>query len=76
MNSAAGLVGMTRVNNWTDAGDDQPPCRAKDDEQADCVEDEFDSSIHCTTHPFYFDFPARNVANGLGEGTSDEWKTT
>jgi len=53
------LVGMGRVNTWTD----QPQCPARKDHELDeIVRDDpcvFDTPS-CTLHPFYFNFPAQN----------------
>ena len=71
------LVGMGRVNTWTDAGDGQPSCRAAEDEPLDKVNDESSSFLQCTNHPLYFDFLARNMAGSetTTMGTSHDWRT-
>jgi len=68
------LVGMGRVNTWTDAGDGAASCLAAEDLKLETVmDDSFAMYTSGFTHPFYFDFPARNVAGGQINGTSASW---
>jgi len=72
------LVGMGRVNTWTDAGDEKDPCRARQDTALEEVED-YSNPHHYSSgfvHPFYFDFPVRNVGDGQIDDTSASWCRT
>ena len=62
------LVGMGRVNQWTDAGDGEDPCLAAEDEKLDSVSEDCDYKIHLPyLHPVYFNWSARNI-KGILEG--------
>lgn len=74
LNAARDLIRMGRVNTFSDAGDGAPPCEAQKDIPARPTRalDEGDMN-NCTMHPYYFDFPAANVAT-TQQGTSAQWK--
>ena len=42
LNATKDLIGMGRVNTWSDAGDRQPPCDARRDQpsRSECAKDE------------------------------------
>ena len=75
LKAAKNLVGMGKVNTWTDAGDGEPPCRAKQDTELECIMDRPEDHFYISSflHPLYFDFPARNAVEHPSKGASCDW---
>jgi len=61
LTTARDLIGMGRVNTWTDAGDGQPPCRARQEQQVNVAQDDFCPMYMSTLQPLYFDYAPRTV---------------